>query len=52
MYQYHCLNPISKVGLTRFSSEYVKTDDISQARVYWFEAHPCMKWSFPNLFLL
>ena len=31
MYQYHCLNPISKVGLTRFSSEYVKTDDISQA---------------------
>ena len=39
MYQYHCLNPISKVGLTRFSSEYVKTDDISQAEGQIGRAH-------------
>mgnify|MGYP004621579869 CR=1 FL=1 len=31
MYQYHCLNPISKVGLNRFSEEYQKTDNIAQA---------------------
>lgn len=32
MYQYNCLNPISKVGLERFTDSYQKTDDIAQAQ--------------------
>lgn len=31
MYQYHCLNPISKVGLTKFTEQYNKTDDVNNA---------------------
>lgn len=31
MYQYHCLNPISKVGLTRFTEDYKKTEDVNSA---------------------
>lgn len=31
MYQYNCLNPISKIGLERFTDKYKKTDDISSA---------------------
>ena len=31
MYQYHCLNPIAKVGLARFTAEYVETDQIAEA---------------------
>ncbi len=30
MYQYHCLNPISSIGLKRFTANYQKTDDIAQ----------------------
>lgn len=31
MYKYHCLNPISQVGLEKFSSEYRKTSELSEA---------------------
>lgn len=31
MYKYHCLNPIAKVGLERFTPEYAATTDISEA---------------------
>lgn len=31
MYQYNCLNPISDIGLTRFTDKYQKTDDINKA---------------------
>lgn len=31
MYQYHCLNPISSVGLDRFTDSYKKTDDVTKA---------------------
>lgn len=31
MYQYHCLNAISKVGLEGFSSQYVQTDTMDEA---------------------
>ena len=31
MYQYNCLNPISDIGLTRFTDNYQKTDDINKA---------------------
>jgi len=31
MYKYHCLNPISAVGIADFSSDYMRTDDINEA---------------------
>ena len=31
MFQYYCLNPISKVGLDNFSADYAKTEDINNA---------------------
>ncbi len=31
MYQYHCLNPISNIGLSRFTEEYQKTDSMEDA---------------------
>ncbi len=31
MYQYNCLNPISNIGLVRFTDNYQKTDDINNA---------------------
>ena len=31
MYQYNCLNPISNIGLVRFTDNYQKTDDINSA---------------------
>ncbi len=31
MYQYHCLNPISNIGLSRFTEEYQKTDSMENA---------------------
>ncbi len=32
MFQYYCLNPISKVGLTNFNENYTKTEDINAAQ--------------------
>lgn len=31
MYQYHCLNPISEIGLSRFTENYQKTDSMENA---------------------
>lgn len=31
MYKYHCLNPIAKVGLNRFTPDYTKTNEIAEA---------------------
>lgn len=31
MYQYHCLNPISQVGLDKFPGKYEKTEHMEQA---------------------
>ncbi len=31
MYKYHCLNPISRLGLEKFSAEYKNTADVSDA---------------------
>ncbi len=31
MYQYNCLNPISEIGLSKFTDSYQKTEDLSQA---------------------
>ena len=31
MFKYNCLNPISEVGLTNFTEDYVATDNINEA---------------------
>lgn len=31
MYKYHCLNPISQVGLDQLDENYVKTEDAAEA---------------------
>lgn len=31
MFKYHCLNPISSVGLEKFDDNYVRTDDVNEA---------------------
>ena len=31
MYKYHCLNPISPVGIADFTSNYMRTDDVNEA---------------------
>ena len=31
MFKYHCLNPIAEVGLEKFGSQYVKTDQVEEA---------------------
>lgn len=31
MYKYHCLNPIARVGLDRFTPDYTKTNEITEA---------------------
>ena len=33
MYKYHCLNPISHVGLERLDENYVKTEDAGDADI-------------------
>ena len=32
MYQYHCLNPISPVGLELLNENYTKTEDMANAQ--------------------
>ena len=31
MFQYHCLNPISPVGLEKFPGKYENTEELAQA---------------------
>lgn len=31
MFKYHCLNPISKVGIEKFSADYIQTENIEEA---------------------
>ena len=31
MFKYYCLNPISQIGLDKFTDNYVKTDDVNEA---------------------
>lgn len=32
MFQYYCMNPISQVGLSKFTEEYQKTDNMAEAQ--------------------
>ena len=31
MYKYHCLNPIARVGLQKFSDKYERTENVNEA---------------------
>ena len=45
MYQYHCLNPISQIGLDKFTENYQKTEAAEAADAIWSEVHLCMRWN-------
>ena len=42
MYQYHCLNPISQIGLDKFTENYQKTEAAEAADAI---LHLCMRWN-------
>ena len=44
MFKYHCLNPIAKVGLDRFTPDYTKTNEIAEAVLR------CMRWISRRIF--
>ena len=31
MFQYYCLNPISNIGLSKFTDDFIKTEEINEA---------------------
>ena len=41
-YKYHCLNPISEVGIQNFTEEYVPS---SAEKADAILVRPCMTWS-------
>lgn len=50
MYKYHCLNPISHVGLERLDENYVKTEDAGEADVILVRSAKMHDMEFgPNL---
>ena len=50
MYKYHCLNPISNVGLDRLDENYVKTEDAGEADVILVRSAKMHDMEFgPNL---
>lgn len=50
MYKYHCLNPISHVGLERLDENYVKTDEAGEADVILVRSAKMHDMEFgPNL---
>ena len=50
MYKYHCLNPISHVGLDRLDENYVKTEDAGEADVILVRSAKMHDMEFgPNL---
>ena len=39
MYRYHCLNPISQVGLETFTEEYVPVSEPEKSRCHSRQKH-------------
>lgn len=48
MIKYTCLNPISPIGLDKFSADYVKTDDFSQADIALVRSAKMQDMEFPE----
>lgn len=51
MFQYHCLNPISQIGLDKFSSDYVKTEKIDNAKGILVRSASMHDMEFPDSLL-
>ncbi|MDD3369142.1 MAG: phosphoglycerate dehydrogenase [Lachnospiraceae bacterium] len=51
MYQYHCLNAISSVGLKNFDGNYTKTDDINKADCVLVRSAAMHDMELPNTLL-
>ncbi len=49
MFQYHCLNPISRQwGWICFPTDYKQVDDSLRRTLCWCAARPCMIWKLPE----
>lgn len=48
MFQYHCLNPISPVGLQNFSNNYEKTEDVTKAQGILVRSASMHEMEFPD----
>ncbi len=48
MFQYHCLNPISQVGLQNFSDNYEKTEDVTKAQGILVRSASMHEMEFPD----
>lgn len=48
MFQYHCLNPISPVGLQNFSDNYEKTEDVNKAQGILVRSASMHEMDFPD----
>ena len=49
MYKYHCLNPISEIGLSQLDENYVVTGDVDDADAIRCAALRCMIWSLARI---
>lgn len=45
MYKYHCLNPISAVGLDQLDENYVNVETAKEQTLFLCEAQRCTRWS-------
>ena len=48
MYRYHCLNPISEVGLETFTKEYVPVSEPEKADAILVRSTNMKRWSLPK----
>lgn len=48
MFQYHCLNPISPVGLQKFNDNYEKTEDVNKAQGILVRSASMHEMEFPD----
>ncbi len=48
MYKYHCLNPISSVGIERFTDRYVETENIEEADAVLVRSADMKDMNFPE----
>lgn len=51
MFQYYCLNPISKVGLDKFNDNYQKTEDVNAAEGILVRSASMHEMEFPDRLL-
>ncbi len=45
MFKYHCLNPISAVGMNKLDENYVKTENADEADGSLSAVQKCMRWN-------